>query len=362
MNFKKASAAVLTLSAAAILVSACKKPQPNKAPIPDTEVQPVVDATWATNVMSDIEMMASFLAEREYYSHFYVPVGSASITPNETPGAKSLFLSFNKTLCRDGHMRDGTIFVQYGNFTSAERQQFIPKQYPDELLDANYARSYGFGCFISLLDYRVDGVKIDTRNKSKLVLTSEVSSPGYDAAKERLTWRFRGSVDFIDPNNENDNMTWEGDLIKTCINSTNRDSVFKYTANHLNEGKIRWVASQITYHGKITGTTPGNRPYTFEIPADKPLLRNFRCYPNKVGNVALSATPGVLSVQAEEFHPFIGGVVDFRNVDAEGKTLYPRSVRFGNEGNLVSDVPVNDCDNVGEVYIKGISYSVNFRK
>ena len=53
-------------------------------------------------------------------------------------------------------------------------------------------------------------------------------------------------------------------------------------------------------------------------------------------------------------HPFVNGIATFKP-----SQKYPRQVYFGNESN------VNlawQCDNAGEVFIKGIAYRVNFRK
>lgn len=366
MIMKRVTLGFSILTAVALFIAGCKKPKDNEVPEPDTEVQPALDATWATYVMTDVEMLCAFTAERNYYQHFYAPipgaVGGTMTVVNDTI-SKNIVMSFSQTACLDGHLRNGTIIMQYGNFTAEERRDYIPKQSPNALGDATYARSYGFGGFLTFSAYSVDSVKIETPGNSKLVITSEVSPAGYDASKVPLTWRFRGTVNLTDTKLKDNmgDMTWTGDLIKTCTNSTNKDSVFKYTANHLNEGPIRWAAAKVTYHGRVVGTTPTNRPYTYVIPAETPLYRDFRCYPDKVGGVVVTTTPGVVQVRASELHPFISGVVSFSNVSAEGKALYPRTINFGSEGNLVPDMTNAECDNVGDIYIKGISYRVNFR-
>jgi hypothetical protein len=86
------------------------------------------------------------------------------------------------------------------------------------------------------------------------------------------------------------------------------------------------------------------------------LVRNFLCYPDKIGTVSLTPSGNNFSLtpRFEEFHPFVSGIASFTTGDK-----YPRQIYFGNEGG--TDLPAQ-CDNTGEVLIKGIVYRVNFRK
>ena len=71
----------LSVLAAAGLLLGCKKAEPNVPPVADTETQTAVDAAWATYVVTDIDMMCSFLGENECVNHFYIDVpGTASST------------------------------------------------------------------------------------------------------------------------------------------------------------------------------------------------------------------------------------------------------------------------------------------
>jgi hypothetical protein len=79
----------------------------------------------------------------------------------------------------------------------------------------------------------------------------------------------------------------------------------------------------------------------------------------------LTPTPaptGSVAILKQEFHPFISGIASFTVADKTGTAAYPRQIFYGNEGSPVDAVTGDQCDNTGEVYIKGISYRVDFRQ
>ena len=83
------------------------------------------------------------------------------------------------------------------------------------------------------------------------------------------------------------------------------------------------------------------------------LIRDFSCAPDRVRGVKLDPQNNLEKLDLTH-HPFVKGVAVFTIGDK-----YPRQIYFGNESNSGL---AWQCDNVGEVMIKGIAYRVNFRK
>jgi hypothetical protein len=106
--------------------------------------------------------------------------------------------------------------------------------------------------------------------------------------------------------------------------------------------------------------TSATIPFKMTIDANTPLVRDFLCSSDPVSNVTSSGAAGstTISIAKEEHHPFIKGIASF-TTGTPAQNLYPRQIYFGNEGNPDT---APQCDNTGEVLIKGISYKVNFRK
>ena len=90
-------------------------------------------------------------------------------------------------------------------------------------------------------------------------------------------------------------------------------------------------------------------PFTYTVGTDKPLVRDYRCSPDKA--IGISTTPSVAIINSE-FHPIVNGVASFTTGTSTDKA--PRVIDYGTEG--------APCDNSGTIYIKGISYKVDFKK
>jgi hypothetical protein len=351
---------VLVLSA--LVIISCKKPKDNVVPETDTEVQSSVDAVWATFVVSDVETICSLLGERQYPSNFYAQapaVAGGSVTPLNDTIAKVLSMSYSNTACMDGRRRDGTIVMKYGNFTEEEKKAFIPNQVGLNKNDALYTRSYGFGGFISFSEYKVDGWRISLMADAALgIIRNEVKNPGYNPKETKLTWTIKGQFKIAHPSNPALDMTWDGTLTKTCENSTSA-TTFSATTDHKKDGPIIWKKAVVSYSGIVSGLN-GGVPYTMTVSSASPIIRDYTCFPDSVGNVII--VNNSLTIVPQEFHPFKSGIATFKTINSKGVEVYPRQIYFGAEGNSVDGLSDAQCDNSGEVYIKGVSYKVNFRK
>jgi hypothetical protein len=347
---------IATFSASAVLASGlffgCKKPTPNVAPEPDTEVETAIDAAWATYVITDIDMICGFLGENELYKHFYVDIpgtasaSSGTVDPTRDPDSKTLNIAFFKTKCMDGRLREGTIFLDY---------KYDPLHNPGANPNSEYYHEYGFAGKISLEDYKVDGWKIDE---------FDPKFPGYIYNRRgnnndpAYYWEISGKYLLSHPTDPKKNIVWEGKIMKKITNPTQEFKVDNKIVKVVDKTKapvITWSLATVSYSGTISGSTHGGIPFKMEVSDKTPLVRDFTCYPDKVAGVSLTTPPSAtLLLRPEEHHPFVSGVASFTTSDK-----YPRQIYFGNEG---SPDLASACDNNGEILIKGISYRVNFRK
>lgn len=324
---KKITLSFSILLATAIFVTSCNK-KVTPEPVVDTELQSSIDVSFLNSSVQDIDMMAGFLAENSYPKFVAPAPGSpGTITVvNNTISPQSASITWNNTKCLDGKTRSGSIVITY-SFTD---------------INSNYYRDYGFNGNISLNNYVVDGWNIDdsvslTVGASRMKNLAASANP--NPATTKLKWSIDGYYKFTNVADPSKKMVWLGTMYKELFNTA--------TLAPTNLVAITWSLAIVNYTGKFSGYTEGNVPYTFEINADKPLVREYTCSPDKV--LGISVTPTV-SVVNSEFHPVIAGVGSFTTASLE-----PRSIDYGGEATA-------PCDNSGSVTIKGISYKVDFKK
>jgi hypothetical protein len=249
-------------------------------------------------------------------------------------------MSFFNTRCIDGRLRNGTVYMDY---------KYDPLNNPNANPNSEYYHEFGFAGKISLLNYRIDGWIVTQFNDAvpgyvyNLLETNQ-----YDPKVITLKWKIAGKYKFIHPTDSTKNIVWDGSIIKTLTN-TNDPKVFSKAKNPV----ITWSLATVSYSGQVTGMTNSVVPYTMKIEQTNQVVRTFTCYPDKIAGVSITPQ-GTLSTRYEEHHPFVSGIASFTT-----SNKYPRQIYFGNEGN--ADLSTQ-CDNTGEILIKGISYRVNFIK
>jgi hypothetical protein len=353
MKIKKLTLRLSILTFSVILLTACPKPDPSPEPVADTEVESAIDVSFANYIMTDVDMICSFLGENSLYQHFYVNVPgteappTGTFTPIRDTGAKALVMAFNKTKCMDGRLRDGSVAMYYGK----------DETNPNANDNSKYYRDFGFVGKFSLSEYKVDGWLIKPYSGAKAYVYNKLTTDKYDPKQTNLTWLITGDFIMVHPTDTNKNIVWHGELYKTLAN-TSDPKVF----NPSKQAAITWSLATVHYHGKVEGMTSRTVPFRMEINAATPLVRDFTCFPDKVLTVVATPTTGgnvVLTQRFEEHHPFIKGIASFTTGYNTDDEKYPRQIYYGNEG---SPLLPAQCDNTGEVLIKGISYKVNFRK
>ncbi|MEI6019551.1 MAG: hypothetical protein WCR21_00340 [Bacteroidota bacterium] len=370
---------------ASMFITSCIKPH-NIAPQADTETPSATDAVWATFVISDIEQQCAFLGENHRLDNFYIDVpgsysqsnASGSITPTNDISAKAINYGFNLTHCYDGRLRDGSLFMFYG-YDSDYDKYVIQKNE-----NAKYLHDQGFVGRISLVDYKVDGWKIEidpTKHGMNRAVVANIMQPNYVAAATPIHWRIVGDFIFRHPNDPSKDMSISVDMLKSLVNSADI-GIYNQQAIGAN---IQWSnfvpvinsaslnpsaatrAALLAYTGTVSGVGANGEKFRMVIDVNHPLMRDFTCYADKIGAVAQANNGRGLVPVYQEFHPFSQGIASFTtgcknnpdiHVDAVSD-VYPRQIYFGNEEQPGLDM---QCDNSGVLLIKGVSYRVDFKK
>lgn len=352
MKMKRVTLGFSILALSTAFVLSCK-PDKDVAPTADTEVQSSVYASWANFVITDIEMACSFMAENNYAKTYYsaYPASGTTVTVQRDTvlnggNEDKMSMSWNNTKCIDGNVRSGSIYVYVPQGTNTGE-------------NIRYSRNYKWKGRIDLQAYKINGWIVKLYDSLvPAYLFNTIPSINY-APAGNLTWRFAGKLKFIHPTDPKKNMVWDGELFKTLEN-TSDVKVFpsKNTA-------INWMGAVLSYYGHFEGTGPrvdandnviaADAPYKMKINPETHLIRDTKCSPDKVTGVAFTATVTSLEQYGSEFHPFKSGVASFTV-----GTDYPRQIYYGNENEPTLTTP--QCDNAGEVMIKGISYRVDFMK
>lgn len=344
---KKITYHFLFLMASTLFFLGCSK-EANVEPVADKELQSSIDASFANYIVTDIDMICSFVAENNLYPKFYLPApGSPTFVVNRDADVKQITISFNKTKCVDGRLRDGTIFLRY-----AADPLFNPNPPPN----TDYYRDFGFIGRVTLSNYKVDGWLVENSPGSTYFLIKNKRLDANRPIVNNISWTIEGNLQFTDSSSVVPKITWKGMLTKTLANMSDT-SVFKNEPKTVLSTAVKWPNAKVAYTGSFSGVTSYSVPYSYKIYDATPIGRDFKCFPDKVAGVVLTPT---LTPYYEEFHPFVSGIASFTTAN-----LYPREIYFDNAENKYSSGTLNlpaQCDNKGVVQIKGIYYPIDLKK
>lgn len=360
------------LLAAGLFVTACDKKN-NTVPDQDTEVQSAVLASYMNYVVSDIDMMISFMGENTYLEHFYaaypgssLPGGTGTVSAwrSDTSGSSTqgqLNMSFNKTRSRDGRSRNGTVILKY----------IVGDSDPN----AKYMRSKNFNGTVLFSAFQIDSFEVNLDDGGGyLKIVNTLPTATFSPKNTNITWTIDGKLKFTHLTNPKKNMVWEGHWTKTLANTSNTAVVVSPTT------AIKWTNAIVNYKGTTIGKVPVTAengditplvPFSMQINSQYPLTRDFKCTPDPIGGVTYTtgnnANTGTMVPVANQHHPFVSGVASFTIGEQ-----YPREIYYGNEGHTkflqgegegaAPTLTDAQCDNNAEVVIKGISYRVDLMK
>lgn len=348
---KKHSVLICTTLVASWVLFSCTK-KPNVPPVADTEVKTSLDVAFATQIVSDIEMICSFIGEDHSvgYQTIYGPVPASLHSFSVIRAGNRISINYNNTLCQDGKVRDGSVWLY-----------FKETEYASHPLtgNENYMHDYNFTGRITLEEYKVNGWLIDNKDyenpnsgtNNTTVLITNLRADSKTPVSGNLQWTLSGGFTM---RKDQDSMAWKGTITKT-LDNTSDTKVFAPNA----QNPINWGLAKISYKGEAIGYTPGNVPYTIQYSGKTPLRRDFTCFPDKVKDVS-SGT--ILSPNYLEFHPITSGIAYFTSGNAYPREIYydNTQISYGNEVSPV-DLPAQ-CDNKAAVQIKGIFYPIDLRE
>jgi hypothetical protein len=346
MKMKKITLGFSLLVAAAVSFTSCNKGT-NTPPEQDQEFQSSKDVSFGNSLVTELELIVSYAAER--YTHSNSPLflaqagspGTIFVDVSDTLNKKITVNYTNSVTCRDGKKRDGQIVIDFSASNATN--------------GAKYYRDAGYVAKVSLNNYWVDGWTMEDVN----TFTITNNNPfGYDPKTVDLSWTMKGFMQ-MQPADSNYKILWQGEMTKTLLNTE--------VASIMNPSKlnpINWVvyvagtptnAAQLAYTGTVSGVTSRLISYNYVVDGSKPekaLLRNLLCAPDKI-TAATSTSTGIIPIYSE-WHPFISGVASF-TTKGPG-TTEPRVIDYA------SGESTGSCDNAGTVTIKGVTYSIDFKK
>ncbi len=357
---KVALAFSILITTGVFVLMSCNK-KANTVPDQDTEVQSAVLASYMNYVVSDIDMMISFMGENRYNDHFYAEypnshlpdlTGTVTAIRDTTSSASQGYLrmSFNKTLCKDGRRRDGSVQLTYT----------ISSDDPN----AKYMHSPQFQGVVQFSAFNIDSFNVNLNtDDGGFMRIKNTTAKGFNPKNTNITWDIEGKLKFTHLYNPKKNMTWEGHWTKTLANTSSTAAVVTTTS------AINWFGAVVNYKGTTMGKVPiadadgkiikEMVPFNMKFNSEYPVTRSFTCSPDPIGGVTYTTgannSATMIAIQSQ-YHPFVSGIASFTIGDN-----YPREIYYGNEGQKAL-LATPQCDNAGEVLIKGISYRVDFMK
>lgn len=347
MKMTKITAGFSILVMAGLMVISCNK-KAAVEPEADKEFQSSIDASYATNLVTEIDDIAGYLGEGYTASNssFFTNAGSSGSIVYSTPSSSVVAITYVGTVtCIDGKKRSGTVSL---NFSMT-----------NTVVNADTYRRPGYKAVVSLSNYVVDGYHIYCNNN--FTITNTTPYANFSASVTPLTWKLDGDFSIYNATatlSATDSMTWKGYLTKTLTNSTNS---FVLSPNMLTP--IRWSINTSTnspgavckYDGKFSGVVSKTKSYNYEVKESTPennysLYRDFSCSPDKYVLVPVSSS---FTTAVSEWHPIIKGISNF----TVNGLPDPRLIDY-NSGTIGS----SNCDNNVSVTIKGITYPIDLKK
>jgi hypothetical protein len=350
MKIKKFATKFSAVALIALALTSCKK-TPDTPPEQDKEFQSSVDATIATNIAFDIDMMVAQSSEYAYMQ-FYEEMGTSvtnTVTVNDLTASKMRYIYFNNAKCLDGVVRNGTVVIDYTmcrtNTATANGQEFIRN--PDHKAVVTFIN-------FSVGKYKVKSSGSPT-DSSRLVIVN-TTQPGYTKTITPLSWNISGNLYLADTTDNGGSakadIYWNGNFNKTLTNSTSPTIQVQTTQ------PIKWItgvsgiptnSTQISSNHainpngingivKYTGSAKGfvsAGDFEYNVVSTNPLYRDFGCSPDFYIN--------------PEQHPINKGKASF-SIGGKSRMIY-----YGDQQDNAY------CDNSGIVYINSLSYNVDFK-
>lgn len=359
MKNKKSTIGLMLLMAGSLVLTNCTKNKTNEAPTPDTDMSSTIEIVNTQMILSDIHEICGQVCEANSYLLPYqdggasisIKSGTNTIVGNPAinfadNGNKYYSVTFNNTVGRDGHIRNGILTFNYSLTTVAS---------------TDYYRQAQWKCNVSSTGYSIDDYTVQINSMS----INNVNANGFPTvnphipANDSLTWEQTANLSILRAVGGNTNTTtFNGKFVKRLYNTNNTAVPMPsgavqttFTVFPTPYGSALYLHKQ---HMGITGYGEGvlsdGSPYSFQI--QKPLQR-VTVSTNSLSMPATTSSPepfialgGLLT--SPERHPFLTGVMTFK-----AGTKGERTVDFGPSAEVV--------DYNAKVTIDGISYSLDIK-
>lgn len=348
MKNKKSTIGLMLLMAGSLALTNCTKDKTNPQPEPDKDMTTTTEAANTQMIINDIHELCGQVCESNAFllnDHDATPVtvmqGTNTINSSNAAvnvGASSFTLTFNNTVGRDGHVRNGILVFDY----TATPGTVTTKLY----------RIPGYIVDVSSVGYSVDNYTVNINNM-RISNTTPIGFPGtapFFPNATNMSWSQTANVNVLSTDGTNTlTTTFNGTINKTLLNTNNTPipmppgssqvtfTVFGYSGANSN---FLYLDSQhASYKIEGSGTLSNGTAYT--LSTNSSLTRNFKSSPELfvvIGNQ-------IVTVQR---HPFLTGVLTFK---PNGKS--ERTINFGEDGSIV--------DYNTKVTIEGITHSLDIR-
>jgi hypothetical protein len=345
MKNKKFAIGTALLMAGSLLLTNCTKNKTNEPLSPDYETSTTKDVSkmyWMAADVFDIVAESSdggiLTAVHNASGTVVVKQGTTTVTHvNAGPPTivgKKYTIVFNNTVGRDGHLRNGTIDIDYTPSPVPTATEFRHTEWKADITATNFSID---NYTISLNSWRI----------------SNTTPVGYPAAPNHpsvtpLTWNQSGTLTYTQSITDGTttvtrSSSWSGSMDVKLLNHFNQPvptptaGAQTFTINAAPYlATLKWDRAYISYTGSGNGTLDGVGPYTSTITA---ATRNMNTSPETwykdVSNMLITA----------EKHPFLSGTLTFKP-----GAKPTRDIDYG----VATTVDYN-----AKMTIQGISYDVD---
>ncbi|MBK7669362.1 MAG: hypothetical protein IPJ32_19675 [Sphingobacteriaceae bacterium] len=343
MKNKKFTIGLTLLMAGSLFLTNCTKNKTNEAPSPDYEVESTQEINRIQMIVSDIHEMGAVAGDQftnlfGWMSHTPLSIMQGTNTINSTNAVifydligKYYTITFNNTIGKDGHVRNGVLTFNYGATTTVSA--------------VDYYRQPGFTASVTATGYTVDDYSV-TVNGMKITNTTIVGFPvaPNTPTNTNMTWSQNADVKIEKAvGTSTITHTWNGTINKTLLNTRIGTMVPMPIASPQTftvyptpfGSSLNWAKAWISYSGQGTGTLQDIGPYNLTMTG---VTRNMNSSPETFySSAGMFVSP--------ERHPFLSGFMTFKP-----GAKPTRDCDFGAGENVDYNVKVT---------IEGVSYDVD---
>jgi hypothetical protein len=344
MKNKKFTVGLVLLAAGTLFLTNCTKGKMNEAPSPDYEFESTKEMNRIQMILSDIDAIGATAGDQntslfgwQSYAPLSIMQGTNTISStnavvfaDNTPGSGYYTVTFNNTIGKDGHVRNGILKFSYGATTTVAA--------------VDYNRQPGYTAVVTSTAYTVDDYSV-TINSMKITNTTIVGFPvaPNTPTNTNITWSQQSDVKIQRAvGSTTETNTFSGTVNKTLLNTRNGVQVpmpiaspQTFTVYVASPQSLNWAKAWVSYSGQGTGNLHYAGPYGVTLTN---LTRNFNSSPETFFmNAGMFVTP--------ERHPYLSGMMSFKPGSKP-----TRDVDFGAGEN---------CDYNTKVTIEGITYDVD---